>query len=83
MTVSKQTVGIAGLPVHVYSNRILGEITGKVAVLFFLHGRTRSAFKIERFVQEILRHLSEKAGTMEVELLVVTFVSSRCVVSSG
>lgn len=73
MTVSKQTVGIAGLPVHVYSNRVLGEITGKVAVLFFLHGRTRSASKIGRFVEEILRHLSEKVGTTEVELLVVTF----------
>ena len=78
MTLSKTTMVIAGLPVHVYSERHLTEHHGPVAVLFFLHGRTGSAKSIEWIVEDTLKQVGQKRrchGKTALDLVVVTFVS--------
>lgn len=76
MALSKQTFVIAGLPVHVYSERHLTEHHGPVAVLFFLHGRTGTAKGIEWIVEDALKQVARKRKDTKhaVELMVVTFV---------
>ncbi len=78
MAVSKQSFVIAGLPVHVYSERHWTESTGPVAVLFFLHGRTGTAKGIEWIVEDTLKRVGErrKEDNHSLDLVVVTFVSS-------
>ena len=72
--VSRRTVAVAGLPVHVFSQTAYADISGKVVVLFFLHGRGGSAHKIEEKAESIVKYVAEK-GHSEINLLVVTFVS--------
>lgn len=74
--VSRRTVVVAGLPVHVFSKVGLGEITGKVAILFLLHGRTENARVYDDRAESIVRQVSSK-GQSDVDLLVVTFVRTR------
>ena len=76
MSVSRRTIVVAGLPVHVHSRTALGEIKGNVVVLFFLHGRTESAHAYTSHAETILRSTFEK-GESKQELVVVTFVSTR------
>lgn len=77
MTVSKNTLVIAGLPVHVYTERHLSAHTEPVAVMFFLHGRTGSAKSIEWIAEDAIRQagMKRKCGKAAMELIVVTFVS--------
>ena len=71
--VSRRTVVVAGLPVHVFSRVGLGEITGKVAVLFFLHGRGEAAREYDNRAESIVKQVSSK-GQSGIDLLVVTIV---------
>ncbi|KIP01289.1 hypothetical protein PHLGIDRAFT_123485 [Phlebiopsis gigantea 11061_1 CR5-6] len=68
---SRRTVFLAGLPVHVFSTKDLGDISGKVAVLFLLHGRQGSAREINKRAESIVRHVADR-GPSIVTLLVVT-----------
>ena len=70
---SRRTVLLAGLPVHVFSEKDLGDISGKVAVLFLLHGRQGSAREIGKRAESIVHHVAAK-GPSAVTLLVVTIV---------
>lgn len=72
--VSRRTIVLAGLPVHVFSKTDLGEISGNVAVLFLQHGRTGSARGIDNVAETIVKQVAEK-GQSKITLLVVTFVS--------
>ena len=76
MTVSQLTVPVAGLPVHVFTNGNLGSVTGKVALLFFLHGRTGSATGVTPAVEAILKRVSEKRvyGQQAIKLVIATIV---------
>lgn len=58
---------------HVFSNKGLGDISGKVAILFFLHGRQGSASELNKKAESVVRLVGEK-GRAPVELLVVTLV---------
>jgi hypothetical protein len=77
MTLSKKTFVIAGLPVHVYSERHLTEHNGPVVVMFFLHGRTGTAKGIEWIVEDTLKHVAQKRrrDNSAMDLVVVTFVN--------
>ena len=79
MTLSKQTIVIAGLPVHVYSERHLTEHNGPVAVMFFLHGRNGDAKGIEWIVEDTMKQVAQKRRCHNkdaLELVMVTFVST-------
>ncbi|GJE97372.1 alpha/beta hydrolase [Phanerochaete sordida] len=69
--VSRRTVVVAGLPVHVFSRIGLGDITGQVAVLFFLHGRQGAARELDGRAESIISQVAGK-GQSNTELLVVT-----------
>jgi len=71
MVVSRRTVLVAGLPVHVFSRIGLGEITGKVAVLFFVHGRKEAASEYDDRAESIVKQVESK-GKSSIDLLVVT-----------
>ena len=73
--VSRRTVVVAGLPVHVFSRIGLGDITGEVAVLFFLHGRQGAARELDGRAESIISQVASK-GQSNTELLVVTLVRS-------
>ena len=78
MTVAKKSIVIAGLPVHIYSERHLTEHKGPVAVMFFLHGRTGTAKSIEWIVEDMLKQVGQKRRCHDkgaLDLIVVTFVS--------
>ena len=87
VALTKKTLVVAGLPVHVYAEQHAGAPpTGPVAVLFFLHGRTGSAKAIEWVAEDALRQVAQKRRGSEraTELIVVTFVSGlRCCRSNG
>ena len=67
---------IAGLPITAYSLDDLSGVSGKVAVLFFLHGRRGSAAEIEPDVEDALKRIARKRAEAKqaVNLVVVTFV---------
>ena len=67
MSVSKKTIVIAGLPVHIYSARQWTERTGPAAVLFFLHGRTGTAKGIEWIAEDTLKHVEEQKKKEEMK----------------
>lgn len=71
--VSRRTVVVAGLPVHVFSTASLSDITGKVAVLFFIHGRKETAREYDDRAESIVKQVASK-GKSSIDLLVVTFV---------
>ena len=71
--VSRRTLVVAGLPIHVFSQADLGSISGKAAVLFLQHGRTGSARGIDGVAETIVKHVAEK-GPAKTTLLVITFV---------
>jgi hypothetical protein len=73
MTVSRRTIVVAGLPVHVFSETDLGEIKGHVMVTFFLHGRLETAHEYEERAETIVKLVSEK-GKSKRPLVLVTFV---------
>ncbi|GJE97406.1 alpha/beta hydrolase [Phanerochaete sordida] len=76
MTVAKKSIVIAGLPVHIYSERHLTEHKGPVAVMFFLHGRTGTAKGIEWIVEDMLKQVGQKRRCNDksaLDLIVVTF----------
>ncbi|KIP06436.1 hypothetical protein PHLGIDRAFT_106996 [Phlebiopsis gigantea 11061_1 CR5-6] len=76
LKLSKKTLVVAGLPVHIYAERHHGAApTGPVAVLFFLHGRTGSAKAIEWIVEDALKQVAQKRQGSEraTELIIVTF----------
>ncbi|THH02614.1 hypothetical protein EW026_g333 [Hermanssonia centrifuga] len=75
MAISRRTVVIAGLPVHVYSEGGLEAISGPVSVLFLLHGRMGSAHQIDSVAEEAMKVVSEKRQSKEasIGLIVVTF----------
>ncbi len=77
MAISRRTVVIAGLPVHVYSEGGLEAISGPVSVLFLLHGRMGSAHQIDSVAEEAMKVVSENRQSKEaaIALIVVTFVS--------
>ncbi|EKM53986.1 uncharacterized protein PHACADRAFT_257525 [Phanerochaete carnosa HHB-10118-sp] len=70
--VSRRTVVVAGLPVHVFSGTSLSEITGKVAILFFIHGREETAREYDGRAESIVKQVASK-GKSSTDLLVVTF----------
>lgn len=78
MAPSKHTVVVGGLPVHVYSNGALQDLSGNVAVLFFLHGRGGSSGEIEPTVHDLFDALEERraAGSEQAskQLVVATYV---------
>ena len=78
---SKQTFIVAGLPVHVFSKDPLKDVSGDVAVLFFLHGRMGSADGVEPVVHLLFEEIHKKVTDTESrevakELIVVTYVST-------
>lgn len=77
MSVSKKTIVIAGLPVHIHSDRAWTDHTGPVAVLFFLHGRNGTAKGIQWIAEDALKRVAEqkKKDKSAIDLIVVTFVS--------
>ena len=58
---------------HVFSRVGLGEITGRVAILFLLHGRTENARIYDARAESIIRQVTNK-GQSDIDLLVVTLV---------
>ena len=73
----KQTVVVAGLPVHVFTRTPLEETSGDVAVLFFLHGRTGKATDMDSIVYGVFKRIAgaQSAGSAKSkELVVVTIV---------
>ena len=74
MSVSRRTVLVAGLPVHVYTKRDLGHLKGDVAALFLLHGRLETALDYDKRMGTIVNLVYEK-GNPKRELAVITFVS--------
>ena len=78
LSVSKKSFVIAGLPVHVYSERAWTEKSGPVAVMFFLHGRNGTAKSVEWIVEDMLKRVAEQKKTNKaaLDLVVVTFVST-------
>lgn len=74
---SKATLVVAGLPVTVYSEQPYLDVSGPVAILFFLHGRNGSAKAIEWIAQDTIKQVAEKrkGDADATDLLVVTFVS--------
>ena len=78
MAVSTHTVVVGGLPVHVFSNGALEDVSGSVAVLFFLHGRMGSAAQVTPVVEGLFRKLGEietAAQGAKKQLVVATIVS--------
>ncbi|KAJ3553520.1 hypothetical protein NM688_g3567 [Phlebia brevispora] len=75
MSVSKQDFVIAGLPVHVFSERQWTERSGPVAILFFMHGRTGTAKGIQWVAEDALKRVAEhrKKNKSATDLIVVTF----------
>lgn len=76
-SVSKQTVVVGGLPVHIYTNGALETLSGNVAVLFFLHGREGSSAQIEPVVHGVFKTLAGvSAGAQGAkELVIAAYVS--------
>ena len=74
--VQSKTEVIAGLPITAYSLGPLSDVSGKIAVLFFLHGRAGSAKDVEWGVEDALKRIAEKKseGKQAIELVVVSFV---------
>ena len=77
-TAQVERVVIAGLPVNVFTKSTpISDLTGDVAVLFFLHGREGAASDLVRHVNDLFRVLRENWAHLkgEKELVVATFVS--------
>ena len=79
--ISEYTIVVGGLPVHVFSSAAdgpLDSLTGKVALLFFLHGRQGSAAQVARVVQDFFDKLSglNTGKGKDIKLLVATYVST-------
>ena len=77
----KETIIVAGLPVHVFSRDSLSTLSGDVALLFFLHGRTGSSEQVEPVVNALFKVINgtlagDSARPLLKELIVVTFVST-------
>ncbi|KAF9818795.1 hypothetical protein IEO21_02575 [Rhodonia placenta] len=75
MPVSKQTLNIGGIAVHVYSTPSATDASAPVSVLFFLHGRTGSAQDSEWVAESTLEWIDEQrkaSGKSAEDLLIVT-----------
>lgn len=80
MPVSKQTLNIGGIAVHVYSTPSATDASAPVSVLFFLHGRTGSAQDSEWVAESTLEWIDEQrkaSGKSAEDLLIVTLVSGN------
>ncbi|OSX59075.1 hypothetical protein POSPLADRAFT_1151946 [Postia placenta MAD-698-R-SB12] len=76
MPVSKQTLNVGGIAVHVYSTPSATDASAPVSVLFFLHGRTGSAQDSEWVAESTLGWIDEQrkaSGKSAEDLLIVTF----------
>lgn len=60
MPVSKQTLNVGGIAVHVYSTPSATDASAPVSVLFFLHGRTGSAQDSEWVAESTLGWIDEQ-----------------------
>jgi hypothetical protein len=75
MSISKQTLSVAGLPVNVYSKS--GNPQARLVVVFFLlHGRHSSAEEIDAIARLVVeRTFVQGSKRRDRDLLIVTFVS--------
>lgn len=66
----KETLVIAGLPVHVY--RTLSASTKHVVVFFLLHGRYGTTEDVDQIARSVVE--SSQTGDQGHELFIATFV---------
>ena len=71
--VSRRTVVVAGQPVHIFSRVNLSEITGQVAVFFFLHGRKEAARDYDDRAESIVRQVAAKGQSVLYSVLLVNW----------
>lgn len=75
MNITKKSVVVAGLNVHVYSDAEAIVSSAPVVVLFFLHGRFGSAKELEPEVESLIQLTHREPKRVgQRDLLVVTFV---------
>jgi len=80
---AKQTIAIGGIEAHVYSDPS-GDIPPScpLAVLFLLHGRTRSVADLEPIANRVVQETRDRRiqaateGGKQLDVIVVAFVSA-------
>lgn len=77
-TIVEQSMVVAGLPIHIFSLPDSECNSNRVAVLFLLHGRTRSAAAVSHLSKSLVRNsiCNDENGDV-LKLIVVSFVSIK------